>query len=273
MGATSLRAMVDDALAVDPDGDEWLPRVRRLRELDDRESFDAIVALTASENPAERALAAAVLGQFGVKTFLPGEPWVVRPRPWAAPAVDVLLDLLAREREDDVVMSIAYALGHLDDPRAIEPLTQIRHHPNEDVRHGIVCGLLGHDDDRAVDALIELSRDEDSDVRDWATFGLGGQIGRDTPQLRDALAVRLDDPDEVTRDEAIAGLGQRGDARAIEPLLERISDGWEGMLIDEALYGLDRSVADPRIAAAAAERTAEDPTWRDRAKPSWEAPR
>ena len=63
-------------------------------------------------------------------------------------------------------------------------------------------------------ALIALSADPEAAVRDWATFALGTLAEQDSPALRDALAARLDDPDEDTRLEAIHGLALRGDDRA-----------------------------------------------------------
>ena len=68
-----------------------------------------------------------------------------------------------------------------------------------------------------LDALIALSGDAEDDVRDWATFALGTLAEADDPALRDALAARLDDPDEATRLEAVHGLAVRGDARAEAP--------------------------------------------------------
>ncbi len=76
-----------------------------------------------------------------------------------------------------MLQSIGAAFGHLNDPRCIPALHRLRDHPDEDVRHSVVYGLLGHDDDLAVDTLVELSSDPDEDVRDWATFGLGNSSG------------------------------------------------------------------------------------------------
>ena len=65
-----------------------------------------------------------------------------------------------------------------------------------------------------MEALIALSADADADVRDWATFALGTLAAADTPELREALAARVEDADEDTRLEAVHGLALRGDTRA-----------------------------------------------------------
>ena len=64
--------------------------------------------------------------------------------------------------------------------------------------------------------------DADEDVRDWATFGLGTLGTVDTPEIRDAFAKRLDDDSSDVVDEALAGLAQRRDKRALPFLLERL---------------------------------------------------
>ena len=78
--------------------------------------------------------------------------------------------------------------------------------------------------DAALDALIELSADPEPGVRDWATFALGTLAPQDTPALRDALAARLDDPDDDTRLEAVHGLALRGDAARVEPALDLLGE-------------------------------------------------
>src|SRR5262249_24072368 len=89
---------------------------------------------------------------------------------------------------------------------------------------------------------IELSEDEDEDVRDWATFGLGTQIDLDTPQIREALAMRLDDSGEA-QGEAMVGLARRKEERVLKPLLEALSWADPGGLILEAA----EEYADPRL--------------------------
>jgi HEAT repeat protein len=155
----------------------------------------------------------------------------------------VLLRLLEEDDEPAVLSSAAIGLGHLHDERAIDRLTKLAGHASPDVRRAVVHGLMGHDDDRAVRALVVLSEDEDPAVRDWATFSLGIQIDRDTPEVREALAARLDDEDANTRDEAIRGLAQRGDARAIEPALA----AEPSPEIEEAIEQLAEATGDPRL--------------------------
>src|SRR5262249_8183071 len=55
--------------------------------------------------------------------------------------------------------------------------------------------------------------------------GLGTQMDADTPELRAALLRRLDDPDGITRGEALVGLARRKDPRIVEPLREGLGRG------------------------------------------------
>ncbi len=185
--------------------------------------FESARRLRTSENAKERALFADILGQLGSPEL-----------PFREETVVALLDMLQHETQTDILYSIGVALGHLDDPRAIEPLVGLRNHPHEDVRFGVVLGLLGHENPLAVNALIELSRDSDRDVKDWATFGLGEQIDLDTPEIRDALLARVTDEDPEVRGEALIGLAKRQDERVIEPLRLELSGEFYGIWAVEA---------------------------------------
>lgn len=137
---------------------------------------------------------------------------------------DVMLEQLARERDPLVLRSIGAAFGHLQDARAVAPLVALVDHPDEEVRHGVVMGLLGHPDPAAVNALIQLSGDVDDDVRKWATFGLGSQLEDvDTPALREALVQRLQDRDVEARGEALVGLARRKDGRVLDLLRRELA--------------------------------------------------
>lgn len=101
----------------------------------------------------------------------------------------------------------------------------------------------------AVAWLIGLSADPDDDVRDWATFALGSQIDLDTPKLRDALAARLDDPDDDVRAEAMVGLARRKDRRVVPALLRELENDCIGSLVLEAAELIEAPELLPRLMA------------------------
>jgi HEAT repeat protein len=207
----------------------------------EKRTFDLASVLCDSFAAGERCLGADVLGQLGaVPGTTPAES------EFAAAGGEVLLRLLEEDDEPAVLSSAAVGLGHLRDERAIPQLVGLASNPDEDVRRSVVHGLMGYEDDRAVEALIGLSADPAGGVRDWATFALGVQIDRDTPELRDALAARLDDPNADARAEAIRGLARRRDSRALPAALAAAEDGG-GPNIDEALVLLGATTGDPRL--------------------------
>ena len=187
-------------------GDEWQPHVCALAARGTPEVLAAMVELAGSDVPADRELAAYVLGQLGTSTpALPDEQ-------------DAALRAMAeRERDPEVLSAIACAFGHLGDTHGGAWLLAQRDHSDPDVREAVAFALGGRPGDDVLAALIELSGDHVSGVRDWATFALGTLAEADDAPLRDALAARLDDPDEDTRLEAVHGLAVRGDPRAEAP--------------------------------------------------------
>lgn len=197
-----------------------------------RDVFEHARKLCASPEARERRVGAAILGQLGAPNYTFPEETLA-----------VLLGMLEREQEPEVLNSIAVALGHRRDPRAIKPLVRLKKHPDERVRHGVVFGLLCQENELAIQTLMELSTDPDTDVRDWATFGLGSQIEADTPAIREALVARLTDEDEHVRGEAMVGLARRHDRWMVEPLLTDLEAGWFGSLSTEAAA----EIGDPRL--------------------------
>lgn len=213
-----------DAPPADPRPVAELIRVV-LEESDEDQAWNAVVALhfrgskevleaarilcQRDQSLRSRRAGADILGQLGVPQ-----------RSFPTECLEILLQAWSQAQEEDVLHAIAVAMGHLKDARAIAPLACLASHPSAKVRHGVIFGLLSHEEDLAVRTLIELSRDSDELVRDWATFGLGTQLDMDTPQIRDALAARLTDPDAATRMEACKGLLKRKDDRLV-PTLQR----------------------------------------------------
>jgi HEAT repeat protein len=238
-------AIFSRALALPAESHERWDQVVALHKRGDQATFSAAADLVDSPDPITRTLAVDVLAQLGA------EPNVgVEQRRFAAPAAQMLLDHLPAEDNAEVLVSIGMAFGHLRDRRCIPALRGLRDHRDPRVRYAVVFGLSGIDDDLAVQTLIELSADVDPHVRDWATFGLGTQIDRDDPAVRDALMARLEDPDKDTRGEAIRGLATRGDSRAIPQLLHELNPATEHpgpSVVEEALLALTSKTADARL--------------------------
>ena len=144
-----------------------------------------------------------------------------------------------------MLAAIGCAFGHLGEPYGDDWLLERRSHPDADVREAVAFALSGRGGDAALAALIELSGDPEAAVRDWATFALGTLAEQDSPALRDALAARLDDPDDDTRLEAIHGLALRGDHRAQAPAREAIAHDagdagvWRRHLLTETARYID----------------------------------
>jgi HEAT repeat protein len=220
------------------DEDAYWACVSELHRRADDHTFRIADVLCDSFATGERCLGADVLGQLGAM-----EGQTAAEGPFASASGRVLLRLLEEDDEPAVLSSAAIGLGHLRDERAIDRLVALAPHGSADVRRAVVHGLMGYDDDRAVRALIVLSADKDASVRDWATFSLGMQIDRDTPDVREALAARLTDRDADTRDEAIRGLARRGDDRAVDAVLA----AEPSPQIVEAIELLARSTDDPRL--------------------------
>ncbi len=156
--------------------------------------------------------------------------------PYSEQSTVILLDMLNREKDVELLQVVLIALGHLKLPEIVAAAARFRKHPVAGVRHGVVQALMFHDDQLAIDCLIELSNDDDSHNRDWATFGLGMHValGLDTPAIREALVARLHDDDYDTRSEAIIGLAECRDRRVIPILIKELTSGCVGSLAVEA---------------------------------------
>jgi len=187
------------------------------------EVFEEAIAFCNSKEPLKRSRGLNILAHFGCfRKDCPDQ--------YLDERVAVALKHLSDESEE-VVESAAWALGHIKGESAKNGLLTLRHSTNADIRHAVAFGLAGDTSPEAVDALIELMQDPVSYVRDWATFGLGSELGNalllDSPKIRDALRGRLTDADEETRNEAVWGLAMRKDPACLQVLLERLeADEW-----------------------------------------------
>lgn len=222
-------------LALDAENeDEVWELVPILQFRGEREVFEAVQKLCASEIYQERKLGVDILGQLGIPK-----------RNFLDESLSVLFKMLDTEKDSEVLYSIGIALGHIGDKRAIEPLVKFKNNPIAEVRYGVTFGILCQEDTLAISTLIELSLDEDENVRNWATFGLGSQIDTDTVEIREALLQRLveEEEDSEIYGEALVGLARRRDERVVEPLLKELSSHSVGILTVEAA----KEIGDARL--------------------------
>lgn len=171
-------------------------------------------------------------------------------------AGELLFAAIETEQDSDVITDLAYALGHTPYLRACPRLIALGKHASEDVRLAVAYALPMHCEvPDTIPALITLSKDQDVDVRDWATFGLGSQLDIDLPEIRNALADRLDDPHHDARGEAIVGLAKRGDTRVIPALLKELESDTPEKLCE---WSLLVDAAEESISTA---EKSGDPVW------------
>lgn len=201
-----------------------------------REELDLGLEYARSADPLDREVGADLLAQLG---------W--SDRVFLDESVEALIALL-EDPDPSVIQAAAFGLGHRADERAVPHLVRLAGHECARIREGIVFGLAGQELPEAIETLIRLSADPDDEVRDWATFGLGSQIDVDTPEIREALFLRLSDEDPETRGEALVGLANRRDPRVVPAILK----DWEqhdetGILSLEAAEAMGDPVLLPQL--------------------------
>jgi HEAT repeat protein len=236
--------LIARALAARDGSEEQWTAIAKLHLRDDRASYEAAVQLCASGEWLARQVGIDILSRFGCDHT---------PRPFLEETMTLLLALAERETFPDVRDSLAAAFGELADPRGLAFVVAVANDPDPDLRWTAAIALTSFDDDLAFQTLLALSADVAGEVRNWATFGLGQLTVRDTPQLREVLVARLDDPHDEAREEGVFGLAVRGDVRAIPVLLELQHRG-PGRLLDRSLVLLGELTDDPRIPPALAQR-------------------
>ncbi|NNB99337.1 hypothetical protein HI113_36165 [Corallococcus exiguus] len=227
----SVPELIALALQGDEEDETAWEAIRDLRDRGGDEVFEAAVRLLHSASSRERGRGTDILAQLGGRK---------RSDALITKCADEVLSALATEQDASVLDSMATALGHLRDARAVPALLPLKNHPDENVRMGVVMGTMPHRDPVAIQTLIELSRDSDEDVRNWATFSLGSQAEEvDTPELRDALFDRLTETDLELRGEALVGLALRKDPRVLEPLRRELEGSEVIVLAVEAAQALE----------------------------------
>jgi HEAT repeat protein len=190
----------------------------------DQATFEAAIELAKSADARSRAVAADMLGEFGFpERTMPDQ------------CVEALLRMLASETEPEALASICSSFTHHErTDRVVSAIASFSKHESEEVRFGVVIGLLWAESEQAIATLIELSRDSDEEVLDWSTFGIGqlhedgpdedGLVPVDTPAIREALFARVEDEHWKTRHEALSGLALRRDTRAVNHIVKMLAE-------------------------------------------------
>lgn len=115
----------------------------------------------------------------------------------------------------------AWALGALDDGRAVAALIEALKDPEASVRHQVAWALGAIGDRTAVPALIAALRDSADTVRSQAAWALGAL---DDSRAVDGLMAALSDSSASVRRQAAWALGAIGDSRAVPGLIPALKD-------------------------------------------------
>ncbi|MEU9604212.1 ankyrin repeat domain-containing protein [Streptomyces sp. NPDC048057] len=217
--------------------DNWTEQVLALWARGDEETFQAAQAWCASTDPLRRAFGADVLAELG------GPDGALAGR-----AVQELRTVAREAKEPVLIETTVAALGVRADAAALPEVLRHAAHPSPAVRLQVarsLAHLVTGDAGEGVTALITLSTDADADVRDRATASLA-KSPADTPEVREALAARLDDPTPATSAEAAGGLARRQDPRAVPALVRLLADGApDSPAYETALAAVDTVTDEP----------------------------
>jgi HEAT repeat protein len=194
--------------------------------------FEKCLELTKSDILKERAAGINVLAQLGTS-----------PRPFYRQSIRLFFELLETEKEPDILGTILSSIAHNKNDLSktqIDKLCTFADSDDDVIKDGLVFALLALDNTNAINVLIQLSSDKSSHIRNWATFGLGDMIERNTEKIRTALWNRTKDRHEETRFEAILGLAIRKDERVKDLITRELEkDNVGGNLLFKAIIAFD----------------------------------
>ena len=135
------------------------------------------------------------------------------------PAVEALIQAL-KDEDSDIRSGVADALSVIRDRKAVEPLILALDDESWEVRRAAVMALGVIGDARAVEPLIWALNDEYWNVNRKAEKALA-MIGEPAVEL---LIRTLHDNSWGVRQRAAGALGAIGDVRAVEALIQALSD-------------------------------------------------
>ena len=199
-----VRLLAEAAAFAAPDQEEQRRQlIVKLHRRSDAETFLATADAARAADLELRLVAMDVLGQLGYASG----------RPYREQILPILIAELDQAVDPRLLQAAITALAHLGDGRALTPVLRHATHRDADVRQAVAFTLPSITDQQdpapeVVETLIELTEDPDETVRDWSTFGLAELLDADSPEIRAALAARLDDVAAIS-EQARAGLLKR----------------------------------------------------------------
>jgi HEAT repeat protein len=218
----------EEAVNEDGDPDVYWELVSALHDGEPEEVWALIAPLPGHDDVRLQQLVPDVLRHLGREA-----------QPLATRTLELFAQMLTASPPAELLACIANACVDFHDASVVTMLTPHAGHSDEAVREAVLHAIRRSSRPEAIAALINLSRDAVDELREWATFALGSQLPLvDGPEIREALAARLTDAHEATRDEAVIGLGLRGDARALGPLRAQLERGFVGVALFEAARAL-----------------------------------
>lgn len=194
-----------------------------LREHADRAgaAIDALVALLPDASPLERSVCGDNWRRWNPEaTTTPGEQAASALVAIGSRSFDPLVTTL-KHQAWVARRNAAWALGALDDTRAVEPLLPLVTDPEAPVREQVVWALGALDDSTAVPAVLTALKDADPLVRRQAAWAAGAIDDR---RAVDPLMTALRDDHRAVREQAAWALGAIGDSRAVDALLPVLKD-------------------------------------------------
>ena len=227
--AEQLRRLEDD------DGDAREAAARRLGEMRDRRALEALALALEDKDGGVCEQAAKALGALEDPRAV--EPLCRALGHWKPEVVDEAAQALAELRDPRALpwlleamrsgpsrrrWRIIGAIGRLGDPRACEPLIAELEGDSDQQYFAEALGELG--DARAVGPLISVATDARRET--FARTGAIRALGKLRHQrIYDVLVGLLDDTDEYVPRWAAGALGEFGDARAVEVLVQQVERG------------------------------------------------
>lgn len=192
-----------------------------------RPSVKDLIAALASDDPAARARAACELKDEGdaagdalapllrlLSDASPVERTVCKQHWWRSS------ELLTTPGEQAAAALVSIG------SQAFDPLVAALRQPQWVARRNAAWALGALDDQRALGALVAALGDREPDVRAQAAWALGAL---DDPSSMDRLATALKDEDVRVRRQAAWALGALGDSRATAGLIAALKDSDAGV--------------------------------------------